>query len=175
MLQKALLAAAFTPLLAACAMAEPTVTPQQTAAIEATCTKVVRLRPGQEFDACVSSLTDSVADLISADYANNAYRACANAGLNRETVEFSRCVLDHENTRRDAGELPAGAAAKLNTAFITPADSNPQDYFESSFPMRLRREQYACGTLGFEPDTGAFVSCVNKLDAEIFVVDHPNG
>jgi hypothetical protein len=178
MLRKLLFSAAFAPALAACASfpsAAQEVTPQQTAAIEATCTKVMRLRPGSEFEACVSSLSDSVASLVRADYANNAYHACAQTGLKRETPEFSRCVLDRENTQKDAGGLPPGAAAKLNAAYITPADSNPQDYFESSFNMRHRREQYACAQLGLEPDTGAFVSCVGNLDMEIFVVDHPNG
>jgi hypothetical protein len=178
MLRKLLLTAGLIPVLAACASfpsAAQEVGPQQTAAIEATCTKVMRLRPGSEFEACVSSLSDSVAALVSADYANNAYHACAQTGLKRETPEFSRCVLDHENNEKDAGALPQGAAAKLNAAYITPADSNPDDYFESSFKMRHRREQYACGQLGFEPDSSAFVSCVSKLDMEIFVVDHPNG
>ena len=178
MLRKLLFSAALVPALTACASfpsAAQEVTPQQTAAIQATCTKVMRLRPGAEFEACVSSLSDSVASLVSADYANNAYRDCAQAGLKRETPEFSRCVLDHENTQRDGAGLPAGAAAKLNAAYITPADSNPDDYFESSFKMRHRREQYACAQLGLEPDTSAFVSCVGNLDTEIFVVDHPNG
>ena len=113
--------------------------------------------------------------LVNADYAFNAYHSCAQTGLKRQSAEFSRCVLDRENSQIDAGVLPAGAAVKLNAALITPADSNPEDYFQSSFKMRYRREQYACGALGFEPDTSAFQSCVNKLDIEIFVVDHPNG
>ena len=139
MLRKLLFSAALGPVLAACATflsAAHEVTPQQTAAIRATCTRVVRLRPGAEFEACVSSL--SVAS-------------------------------------QDAATLPAGAAAKLNANNITPADSNPDDYFESSFKMRLRREQYACGELGLEPGTAAFASCADNLDREIFTVDHPNG
>jgi hypothetical protein len=116
-----------------------------------------------------------VASLISADYANNAYHACAQVGLTRETPEFSRCVLDRENAQRNQGGLPPGAAANLNAAYITPADSRPEDYFQSSFKMRFRREQYACGQLGLEPGTGAFTSCAKNLDSEIFVVDHPNG
>src|ERR1700748_258623 len=172
MLRKLLFSVALVPVLAACASlpsAAQEVTLQHTPAIQATCTKVMRLRPGSEFEACVSSLSDSVTSLVRADYANNAYHACAQAGLKRETPEFSRCVLDHENSQKDAGGLPAGAAAKLNAAYIAPADSNPDDYFESSFDMRHRREQYACAQLGLEPDTSAFVSCVGNLDMEIFV------
>ena len=178
MLRRLLFSAAFAPALAACASFPSTaheVTPQQTAAIGATCTKIMRLRPGAEFEACVSSLSDSVGTLVRADYANNAYRSCAQAGLKRETSEFSRCVLDHENSQRDADGLSAGAAARLNAAYITPADSNPEDYFEGSFKLRFRREQYACAQLGLEPNTAAFASCASRLDMDIFVVDHPNG
>ena len=178
MLRKLLITAAFVPAMAACASfpsAAQEMTPQQAAAVEATCAKVMRLRPGQEFEACVSSLSDSVASIVRADYANNAYQACAQTGLKRETSQFSRCVLDQENAQKDAGGFSAGAAAKLNAAYITPADANPEDYFESSFKMRHRREQYACAQLGLEPDTSAFQYCVSNLDKEIFVVDHPNG
>ena len=178
MLRKLLVSAAIIPVLAACAIAPSAaheMTPQQTAAVQATCTKVMRLRPGAEFEACVSSLSDSVASLVRADYANDAYRACARAGLRHATPEFSRCVLDRENTQQDASAMPGGAAARLNANYIMPADSSPEDYFESSFKMRYRRAQYACGDLGLEPDTAAFVSCAKNLDTEIFTVDHPNG
>ncbi|HEY4276059.1 MAG TPA: hypothetical protein VGM68_11275 [Rhizomicrobium sp.] len=179
MFRKLLFTGVFAPLLAACAAfpsAAQEVTPQQNAAIEATCTKVMRLHKGQsEFEACVSSLSDSVASLVSADYAFNAYQACGAQGLKRETSEFSRCVLNQEDKQKDAGRLPAGSAAKLNAAYIVPADSDPDDYFETSNKMRHRREQYACGGLGLEPDTSAFVACVNNLDMNIFTTEHPNG
>jgi hypothetical protein len=174
-----LFVAASIPILASCAAFQSDakeVVPQQTAAIEATCTKVMRLHKWQaQFEACVSSLSGATASVVKSDCVNNAYRSCAQTGLKRETPEFSRCVLDSENIQRDAGSLPTGAAAELNAAYITSADSNPEDYLESTFKMRHRREQYACAQLGLEPDTGAFVSCVNNLDMEIFLVDHPNG
>jgi hypothetical protein len=115
-----------------------------------------------------------MAALTSADYADKAYDACERAGLKRETSEFSRCVLDRENAQKDAGIAPGGAG-KLDAAFIAPVDSNQDSYFASSFNVRHRREQYACAQLGLEPDTGAFTSCVDNLDMEIFAVEHPNG
>src|ERR1700761_8687297 len=103
MVRKLLFTAAIIPALSACAMFPASarqVTPQQTAAIEATCTKVMRLHKGQsEFEACVSSLSDSVSDQVRADVATAAYRECAQAGLKRDTTEFSRCVLDRENVQ----------------------------------------------------------------------------
>jgi hypothetical protein len=178
MVRKLLFAAAIIPALSACAMfpASAHVSPQQTAAIEATCTKVMRLHQGQsEFQACVSSLSDSVTYQVSADYAANAYRDCAQTGLKRETPEFSRCVLDNENSQRDAQQLPNGAAGRLNASYIKAADNDPDDYFGTSNTMRHRREQYSCAQLGLEPDTGAFQSCVANLDLEIFTTEHPNG
>ena len=177
MFRKLFIAVSLAPLLAACATGPSTaqnMTPGQTAAIEATCTKVMRLPPGAEFLACVSSLSDSVAGLESADYANRSYDACEQAGLKRGTPAFSRCVLDRENGKRDAASAPA-VASKLDAAPIAPADTNQDSYFASNFNVRHRREQYACAQLGLEPDTGGFTSCVNNLDMEIFVVDHPNG
>jgi hypothetical protein len=179
MIRKLLFTVAMVPALAACAALQASahdVTPQQTAAVEATCTKVMRLHKGQsEFEACVSSLSDSVSYQRQADYAANAYRDCAQAGLKRETPEFSRCVLDHEDAQRDASASPAGAASRLNAAYIAPADNSPDDYFGTSNTMRHRREQYSCAQLGLEPDTSAFVSCVSNLDMEIFTTEHPNG
>lgn len=179
MVRKLLFAAAIIPALSACAMfpaSAQQITPQQTAAVEATCTKVMRLHQGQsEFEACVSSLSDSVAYQVHAYYAANAYRDCAQTGLKRESPEFSRCVLDNENSQRDGHRQPGGATARLNASYITPADSDPDDYFGTSNTMRHRREQYSCAQLGLEPDTGAFQSCVANLDMEIFTTEHPNG
>jgi hypothetical protein len=177
MFRKLFIAVSLGPLLAACATGPSTaqnMTPGQTAAIEATCTKVMRLPPGAEFLACVSSLSDSVAALESADYANRSYDACERAGLKRGTPGFSRCVLDHENGNRGA-DSPAAVVGKLDAALITPADNNQDSYFASNFNVRHRREQYACAQLGLEPNTGAFTSCVGNLDMEILVVEHPNG
>jgi hypothetical protein len=179
MIRRFLFIAPFLPVLAACAAFQASaeeVTPQQTAAIEATCTKVMRLHKGQsEFEACVSSLSDSVSDQIRADVATVGYRECAQAGLKRDTTEFSRCVLDRENAQRDAGQPLQGAAAKLNATYVTPSDSDPRDYFETNNAFRHRREQYSCAQLGLEPDTGAFQSCVANLDLNIFTTEHPNG
>src|SRR5579863_7660726 len=179
MIRRFLFVAPFLPLLAACAAFQASaeeVTPQQTAAMEATCTKVMRLHKGQsEFEACVSSLSDSVVYQVRADVATVAYRECAQAGLKRDTTEFSRCVLDRENAQRDAGQPQQGAASRLNAAYVTAADSDPRDYFETNNAFRHRREQYSCAQLGLEPDTGAFQSCVAKLDMDIFTTEHPNG
>jgi hypothetical protein len=171
---------ALIPLVAACtvlqaAAQEKEITPQQTAALQATCSKIMRLREGQpEFIACVSSLSDSLAYQLLAGYTANADRDCAKTGLTRQTPAFSRCVLDHENMSREPGRLPP-TAARLDAAYVTPADNSPDDYFRTNNMMRHRREQYACAQLGIDPGSERLAACVRNLDTQIFESEFYNG
>ena len=180
MLTKLLSVAALVPLLAACAAIQASaqerqITPQQTAAVQATCAKIMRLREGQpEFIACESSLSNSLAYQMVADYAVDAYGDCAKAGLRRETPDFSRCVLDRENAARDAGRVPS-VTARLDAAYVTPSDNSPDDYFRTTNAMRHRREQYACAQLGLEASSEPMASCVKNLDTQIFESEFPPG
>jgi hypothetical protein len=167
------------PLLGACATLQASateVTPQQTAMLQATCSKVMRLKDWMsEYEGCVSSLSDSLAYQVHQERIGTAYAGCAQSGLKRDTVEFSRCVLDRENAGMATGGSPGGSAATHDAAYVTQADTNPEDYFEASFDTRHRREQYACAQIGLQPESGAFVSCVNKLDSDLFNIEHPPG
>ena len=180
MLRKLLTVVALVPTVAACAALqasaqEKEITPQQTAAIQASCSKIMRLREGQpEYIACVSSLSNSLAYQLVADYAADAYGDCARTGLRRETPEFSRCVLDHENSEHDAGRLPL-AASRLDAAYVTAADSSPDDYFKTTNLIRHRREQYACAQLGIEPGSEPLATCARNLDTAIFESENYNG
>ena len=172
--------AALVPLLAGCAMLQASVqekdiTPGQTAALQATCAKIMRLREGQpEFIACVSSLSDSLAYQLIADHAANAYSGCMRADLKRETSQFSRCMLDREYMAREAGRPPP-EASHLDTAYVMPADSSPDDYFRTTNMMRHRREQYACAQLGIEPISEPMAACVRNLDTQIFQSEFHDG
>ena len=152
------------------------VTPRQTAAIKATCTRVMRLREGEaEFDGCVSDLSDTAARQIQYARAIQAYNACTAAGLKRKTPEFSRCVLGRENAEQAANTSAPDAVPYLDVADVKSADSNPDSYYAASFDVRRRREQYACAQLELEPDTRPFVNCVNNLDTDLFNIAHPLG
>ena len=171
---------ALVPMVAACtvlqvAAQEKNITPQQTAAIQTTCSKVMRLREGQpEFIACVSSLSNSLAYAAVSDYAADAYLGCTKTGLRRGTPEFSRCVLDRENNARDNGHSPSGAN-RFDAAYVTPADSSSDDYFRTTNQMRQRREQYACAQLGLEPNSEPMLTCAHNLDTAIFESEFPPG
>lgn len=165
-------------LLAACAegQADQSVTPQQTAAIRATCSRVMRLRQGEaEFDGCVSDLSDTVAWEVRRARTTLAYGYCAASGLTRESPQFARCVLDREGAQKAAGMPAAGKAVPLNVADVKPADTDPDSYYSANFDIRHRREQYACAQMGLEPDSGPFVSCVNNIETDLFNIAHPPG
>jgi hypothetical protein len=172
--------AALVPLLAGCAILqvaaqEKEITPQQTAALKVTCSKIMRLREGQpEYIACVSSLSHSLAYQLVVDQAADADRDCAGAEMARETPSFSRCVLDREYMSRDAGRLPS-AAARLDAAYVAPTDQSPDDYFGTTNVMRHQREQYACAQLGLDPGSWALATCVRNLDTQIFQSEFYDG
>jgi hypothetical protein len=168
------------PLMTACAAFQASandITPKQKAALLATCSKVMRLPEWRNdlTDGCVSSLSDSLQYQLQAAKAAVAYRDCGQNGLKPSSVEFSRCVLDAENGQIASSSASIGALPQLDASYIKAADSNPRDYFETSFDMRHRREQYSCAELGLRPDTEPFVTCVNKLDMDLFIIEHPEG
>jgi hypothetical protein len=174
LLRACCLAAILAPALAACASAGPATTPRQTAAINAMCDKVMKLWPGAEFEACASSLSDTLASMEEADYTNVSRRACLQAGIAGGTPQFSRCILDRQSAEKSSGVLPTGIASKLDAAMIKPVDSDRDYYMDSSIPVRRRRERYACAELGLNTDTGAFEACTDELETQIYFVDHPN-
>jgi hypothetical protein len=168
---KLLLAAAVLPFLAACGATAAEMAPPQKAALEATCSRVMGLRPGEaEFAGCVDTLSDSLARETSYDRAAAAYRACAQQGVAHGTPDFGRCVLDSEGTA-----TPQDAAQTLNAAEVTAPANFTGGYFSASFPMRYRRAEYACATIGLQPSSGPFESCASDLDSNMWLIEHPPG
>lgn len=160
---------ALVPLATACAAdPESVLTPDQTAMIQATCTKVMRLEEGQaQFEGCVSSLSDTMTQEVRYARAASAYRNCEHDGLVAGTPQLSRCVLDGEDSAKGTGFLQA--------SLVSAADNDPRSYFSVSFKTRHRREEYACANLGLTPETSSFIGCVNRLDTDLFNIDVPNG
>jgi hypothetical protein len=156
-----LLAAAAAP-----GFAEDT-TQQQAAAVQAACSRVMRLSPGQaEFRGCIEILSDELAGEMRYARAEQADQSCIRDGLKRGTADFGRCVLDAEDGIR--AQLPA-----LDAAAVRPADESPASYYETSFALRHKREQYACAAIALEPSSGPFESCVTDLDSNLWNIAHP--
>lgn len=178
MLRSVHLVAVVSLLLSACSgiPASELISPAQTAALKATCTKVMRLQEGEaQFDGCLSELSDTAANLIENARATQASRSCETRSLKPKTPDFARCVLDQENIEKAAGLPGTGDVLRLNAADIKPADKIRDSYYTASFDVRHRREQFACAVLGLEPDTDLFITCVNNLDMELFAIGHPLG
>jgi hypothetical protein len=149
-------------------------TPQQSALVRATCTKVMRLQEGQaQWAGCVSSLSDSLVGEIRIDRVAYVYRDCAQTGLKRETLEFSQCVLDRENVRLAPNMHQGAALSQLDAAYVKPSDGNSKGYYEVSFNLRHRREQYSCAELDLEANSGPFDQCVANLESSLFSIEHP--
>ncbi|HXS07708.1 MAG TPA: hypothetical protein VN723_13035 [Rhizomicrobium sp.] len=158
-----------------CASAAPEPTTQQAAAIDAICDKVMKLWPGAQFQACQSSLADTVTAMVQADYTAAAYKACGQSGQELNRTELARCILDHRETAINIGSPPAGSVSKLSAATIEPVASDRDFYMDGSIPVRRRRERYACAELGLAPGVGLFGACTDELETQIYFVDHPNG
>jgi hypothetical protein len=163
------------PLLVTCTLSPASAAPmttQQISVLEATCTQVMLLEKTQaEFSGCVSSLSDSLTQEMQQARAVLSYRDCNRSGLKRGTPDFSRCVLDQEDANASA-EVPI---ASLDAAIVKPSDDSLKGYFSTSFALRHRREQFSCAQIGLEPDSGAFASCVNNLDENLWNVEYPPG
>jgi hypothetical protein len=149
-------------------------TAQQSGAVKATCTKVMRLEEGEaHWEGCVSSLSNSLAEKIQGTHGAVAYSDCGQAGLKRDTADFSRCVLDREKAQMASYVSQTGAPFPLDAAFVKAADDNPKGYFLASFDLRRSRELYSCAELGLTPNSGSFAQCVADLDSNLFEIDHP--
>ena len=178
MMRKLFVSGIALQLLTACAAYQGSASalpPQRTVAVEATCTNVMGLTKGEaEFAGCVSSLSSAVAEQLQAAVTNRAYRACEESGLQRETPEFSRCVLNRENSRLASDVPQVNPVSRIDADYAKPADGDSESYFRMTFNQRHRREQYSCAGLGLDPGTGSFVSCVDNLDTTLFGIDRPN-
>ncbi len=159
---------------------EHLLTPQQTAMIKATCQTVMHIgyHNAVDLDACMGSLSDSLAAKAQGDISWKSDADCAAQGLARDTPAFSMCVLDRQNgyvARISQTNEAAGAPPSAPTSLAYDAQKdNSQAYYDSSFDTKRRREQYSCAQLGIDPVSSAFGQCVADLDADLFNADHPN-
>jgi hypothetical protein len=143
--------------LAACAPLAPynpdRLPMQQMSRIGEICRDVMGLPAGPftQYLACEESLSHSLA----------ARPPCEARGLKPNTVALAECEL-----KRTA--LASGAAAPL------PAKA-PRSYFSASNDETHRREQEACGQIGYDPIGGgyAFAQCVVDLQSYLFDADNP--
>ena len=128
--------------------------PARDGAVGQVCTGTLGLEPGEKhYDACVQSLSDSLASLQAGRGMGAARRACLARGLAPGAAQFDECELAM------AGSAPASAAAIDES----PAPGAARSYFATSRADAWRRGELACAKLGFDPAGAAFQSCAADL------------
>jgi len=126
--------------------------PDQLALTRQICGSVIRLQPGEEqFDGCVSSLTDSLRSAGRDRAVRLAHDDCLARGLRRDSPDSAVCVLKATEPE--------------------PAQSS-RSYFTVTPGVARQREQQACAQLGFDPATGAFANCFADLSSTLRNIDH---
>lgn len=148
------LAAGMTPVLAACTTSTPTlanVTAAEAATIDQACEQTLGARRGDGyFEACRSSLADTVQRQDAGRRIAQTQAGCAQAGLQEGSSEFGLCVL---------GVRPSPA---------------PRKSLAAARDEVHQRAELSCAKLGLSPAAFGFAGCVTDLETSISQVDSPS-
>ena len=124
--------------------------------VRQTCTEIMGLRHGAEFEACGGSLAETVRNLQDAALTAQADQSCEQQGLMRGTVEQAKCVV----MLRRATQGPLFASTQPAPV---PEAQPWQSYFSMSQSQQAERAELACAQLGLHPEMGRFWHCVSDL------------
>ena len=171
------------PALAACADtfssdAAEMLTPAQIANVNTTCTGVMHLKSWQqEFNGCVSSLSQTVGYQIRSGVMRQSYSDCLGAGFKRGTPAYGDCVLDRRDTH-EAGlrqQVFDAQGTSVGVAGTEAIHNTSGSFFDGGFAGQRRKEEHACAAVNLEPGSAPFAQCVADLDTTIFNIEHPLG
>ena len=128
------------------------------------CQHTMRTVPGtSEEGACLDSLAATAAFNSTATATQQARHACEAKGIADQGAAMAMCIVD---TRRRGA-----APALLIDPSLVRTSANP--YTRMSFKDQRQAEEQSCATLGLQPDSGGFQSCVQTLDSALFDADNP--
>ncbi len=119
------------------------------------------------FQGCVTSLSDSLQQVGTADAAAQADQDCRAKGFAPNSPELAVCVLQALNTKTSVATAPAQTSAAPARTFAVGS------FFYASPRETVRREQLACAQLGLEPPGALFARCVQGLQQTFFTIDNP--
>lgn len=123
--------------------------------VRRTCTEIMGLRTGLEFEACGGSLAETVRILQEANLTAHADQACEQQGLVRGTAEQAKCVVMFRRTAERSRYAMEPAAVP---------DAQPwQSYFSMNESQRDERAELSCAQLGLHPAVSRFWHCVGDL------------
>lgn len=124
--------------------------------VRQTCTEIMGLRHGPEFEACGGSLAETVRNLKNAALTAQADQSCEQQGLARGTVEQAKCVVMFRRSP------PGPLLASLDPVPV-PEAQPWQSYFSMSQSQQEERAELSCAQLGLHPAMGYFWHCVSDL------------
>jgi hypothetical protein len=124
--------------------------------IRQTCTEIMGLRVGPEFEACGGSLAHTIRNLNDAALTAQADQSCEQQGLARGTVEQARCVVMFRRSSKDT------LLASTQPVAVPEAQSW-QSYFSMSPSQQEERAELSCAQLGLHPAMNRFWHCVSEL------------
>ena len=123
--------------------------------VRQTCTEIMGLRVGPEFEACGGSLAHTVRSLNDAALTVQADQSCEQQGLMRGTVEQAKCVVMFRRAQH---------AMFASTQPVAVPEAQPwQSYFSMSQSQQEERAELSCAQLGLHPATNGFWHCVSDL------------
>jgi hypothetical protein len=124
--------------------------------VRQTCTEIMGLRLGPEFEACGGSLAQTVRNLQDAALTLQADQSCEQQGFARGTVEQAKCVVMFRRSTENA--ISAG------TQPASVPEAQPWlSYFSMSQSQQEERAELSCAQLGLHPAMGRFWHCVSDL------------
>jgi hypothetical protein len=124
--------------------------------VRQTCSEIMGLRTGPEFEACGGSLADTVRALQDANLTMQADQSCAQQGLVRGTAEQAKCVVKFRRAAQTA------MVANADVATVPPAQPW-QSYFSMSQSQQAERAELSCAQIGLHPAASGFWNCVSDL------------
>ena len=128
--------------------------------VRQTCSEIMGLRTGPEFEACGGSLAETVRVLQDASLTAEADRSCAQQGLVRGTAEQAKCVVMF----RRAADRSVAASGDVE---VVPEAQQWQSYFSMSHSQQAERAELSCAQLGLHPAGSGFWHCVTDLRGAI--------
>jgi hypothetical protein len=130
--------------------------------VRQTCTEIMGLRNGPEFEACGGSLAETVRNLQEAARTAQADQSCEQQGHARGTVEQAKCVVMFRRSPQST-LLASTQPAAVSEAGSIPEAQPWQSYFSLSQSQQDERAELSCAQLGLHPAMGRFWHCVSNL------------
>jgi hypothetical protein len=119
---------------------------------------------------CIVSLSDSLQNVRDTEVVRQAEEQCRAKGLLSGSPALALCVLQTANEHPEPTESQSAAAGQMPVSEKLAAAGS---YYFASPRETARREQVACAALGLSPAGPEFKSCVQKLSATFYSIDHP--